>query len=139
MAAPSACTVDGSLTIFRMMAAGCNRGTAMKPTVWFLPMLLLGTAAYAAPPLWQQNRTYEALSNTAMSITGSVSAVAVSGAVSAIVVNSNAIAYVEGDVLKADNLTVKAVSEYPLCLAATLAVSGGIVGGGASVAPATDR
>jgi len=70
----------------------------------------------------------------AISVTGSAGIAGVSGAVAAIAVHSNVFAYIEGDVTRADNLTVKAVSEYPLCLAATLAVSGGIVGVGASVA-----
>ena len=53
-----------------------------------------------------------------------------------VVLNSNIKAYIEGNVIKANTLTVKAESSYPQVIAATLAGSGGVVGVSASVATA---
>lgn len=70
----------------------------------------------------------------AISITGAGGIAGVSVAVASINIYSNAIAYLEGDVNEAANLTVSAVSDYPLNLAATLTASGGVAAVGASVA-----
>jgi hypothetical protein len=60
--------------------------------------------------------------------------VGVGVAAGVVVLNSNIKAYIEGDVIKAASLTVKAESDYPQVIAATLAGSGGVVGVSASVA-----
>ena len=70
----------------------------------------------------------------AISISASGGIAGISAAVASVNVYSNAIAYLEGDVEQAENLTISAVSDYPNELAATLSVGGGAAAVGASVA-----
>ena len=70
----------------------------------------------------------------AISISASGGIAGISAAVASVNVYSNAIAWLEGDVEQAENLTISAVSDYPNELAATLSVGGGAAAVGASVA-----
>lgn len=72
----------------------------------------------------------------AVSFTAGGAYVGVGVAAGVVVLNSNIKAYIEGNVIKANTLTVKAESSYPQVIAATLAGSGGVVGVSASVATA---
>ena len=72
----------------------------------------------------------------AVSFTAGGGFVGVGVAAGVVVLNSNIKAYIEGDVVKANTLTVKAESDYPQVIAATLGGSGGVVGVSASIATA---
>jgi len=81
-----------------------------------------------------QDVTVGDLTIRAISFTGAGGVAGVGIAAGVVVLNSNVKAFIEGDVVKADSLTVKAVSEYPQVIAATLAASAGVVGVGVSAA-----
>ncbi len=74
----------------------------------------------------------------ALSVTGAGGFVGVGVSVAVVVLGNTTRAVLEGDVLQAGTLTVRARNEYPLTLAATLSASGGAVAVNASVAVAAN-
>jgi hypothetical protein len=81
-----------------------------------------------------QEDDFTARSIRAVSLTGSGAFVGVSVACAVIILENNTIAYLAGDITKADAVLVESQSNYPITLAVTATISGGVVGVGASFA-----
>ncbi|NCC75439.1 MAG: hypothetical protein EOM08_03280, partial [Clostridia bacterium] len=82
----------------------------------------------------QEAGSITSLTIRAISFTGGGAIVGVSIAVATIALSSNVIARLSGDVTKADQLEVHAITSYPGIMTATLTIAGGGVGIGASIA-----